>query len=407
MKRKEQFVSDPDRHRFPGMKVFAGVGVEGCVSRADSNDAVDPYLRGAEALNAAAFYALVEEDREVARIVAAEIVAQVNYQDTRFGDRSRFCVGSGPSGDEGPIFGVADWLTSIVYARDYLSIYDDSLFSGAQAAEFNAWAKGFATWVNARNDAKLDQMFEDRPGGDYTPNSVGNGISDFARNGLWDDGPVPHTTAARYNNRNARAMRTVGIIGVLTGDQSLVNSAKKFWKEVIMFAYFPEGGLSDFLRWEADDAGKGWKYASEILSPMVMTADAIARSSGDTELFDLATTKGLNGTQGEHNRGGPKTLERAVEDTYRYVTGEYDYTAGGTRIRAGDRLHDVALAPANRYYQSEYIRDRYMRKSSVRAEPYPTEPLEGKFNVEGGDCGTLPGVLFMFGQMEHIWPYSG
>ena len=39
---------------------------------------------------------------------------------------------------------------------------------------------------------------------------------------------------------------------------------------------------------------------------MVEFIDALARK-GDMELWDYATTHGLNGTQGEHWAGGPKT----------------------------------------------------------------------------------------------------
>ncbi len=224
-----------------------------------------------------------------------------------------------------------------------------------------------------------------------------------------------YTLARRYNNRAARLARFVTLVGITQDNAAFVSHGKRFVKEFLQFSYYPQGAVGDFERWSSSDPTKGWKYSAETVGALLTIADHLSRS-GDNELYAYTTTGGALGTQGSHHSGRPKSLGTLVEDLMRYVDNSWkrygtdqDSRAGtvGYRISSVNnltgegRLNDLQIIMGNRYYQSDYVRRVYTRAASG-APAYPATPKSGSGEVEGGEAGTYPGMLFMFGGLEHL-----
>ena len=200
-----------------------------------------------------------------------------------------------------------------------------------------------------------------------------------------------------------------------TGNARLVEHGKNYVKDALRFAYFPQGVVGDFERWTDNDPVKGWKYACEMVGAMVTIADHLARA-GDTELYEFKTTDGALGTAGRHHSGSPKSLETLVTDLMRYVDKSFkrygtdrNDRAGSSKylidsvndIQGAERINDLQVMPANRYYRSNYIRSVYTRSASG-VPAYPLNPAKGSGDPEGGEAGIYPGVLFMYGKGESL-----
>lgn len=364
----------------------------------------------------AAFYALVEKSEKHAEAVGEQLLAQAQEPDVNFGDRQRWCLGEIFDGSPG--FMVATWLTKHLYAMNYLEEYDQNIFTREERALLLGWFSDAAEWMRHDTDVKLDELFVDRPHGD-------DKLTDVATEDGWEEvlyynGPAVTTLHMRFNNRNARQARFVTLVGIVADNQRFMDHGEQYVKDALAYAYFPQGAVSDFQRWEDTDPAKGWKYGAEFVGSLLTIADHLARG-GDTELYEYATTDGALGSQGEHHSGGPKTLETLVIDMMRYV--DHTYTRYGTDkdYRAGDPdylidttveptdeelINDLMMIMANMYYQNPYIRSVYTRQAEG-APPYPDNPRHGSGDPEGGEAGTYPGALFMFGQTEDkVSPYG-
>ena len=114
------------------------------------------------------------------------------------------------------------------------------------------------------------------------------------------------------------------------------------------------------------------------------------------------------GTEGRHHLGSPKSLDTLVADLYRYVDQTYKrYVLGGVLIDPVDEgwIHDTMLAMANRYYRDPYALSIYTRREALA---YPAKFRVSQGDPRGGEWGTYPGMLMMFGQMEsESSPFTG
>ena len=149
---KNEFMADPAGVRWRGaIEETSGTG---CVSRGDNSPASDAYLADGWRLVDTAFYAIVARDQTVAKAVTGELLAQIDHEDTKFRERSRYCLNDGMLGDESPGFKMGDRMMSQLYAVDYMLIAQTengwSLFTSAQQDNLRGWFGGFAEWANAR-----------------------------------------------------------------------------------------------------------------------------------------------------------------------------------------------------------------------------------------------------------------
>ena len=407
----EAFMADPSAGRWPG-PVDNNVG--GCVLR-DGGQAEDlgyqPPVKEASQLRDAAFYAMIENSPTHAQAVKRELIEQARIDGVQFTDRTRWCLDK--IGDGSPGFMIANWLTKLLFAIDYLDVHDPSLFSTSEKELLNIWLRGAAEWMMHDTDTALDELFIDRRVGNYDLTEVATNAEQLDTVAYYG-GPVVRALHRHYNNRRAAQARFVTLTGLHLGDDAYVEHGKRFVKEALMFTYFPDGSLGEFERWEKNVPNRGWTYAVLITGSMLTIADHLARA-GDTELYEFETSQGALGTA-----GGPKSLESLVEDVLAYADGTYSRFGTDSPRRVGskkrlidveDRLndwayvHDTMLIQSNVYFRNEYISSVYTRKAPG-APPYPPNPRHGSGDPEGGEWGIYPGMLFMFGAMEgEIWPY--
>lgn len=391
----EAFMDDPEDSRWEP-------DFDDCIPRGDDHE---PSMSDSDKLRDAAFYALVMDDEAVARTVVDELVAQANEDEADFGDEDRFCPDE--VRDSHPHYVLAQWLTKVLYAFDYTKGWatDD------EQDQVRDWLADAAAFLLPESEAVFDRLFEDRQNGDYTPTNE----PDYSQVGFYGSQETS-TYSRHYNNRWGNIYRFIGLVGVEQSDERFIEAGKRWAKEFLVYSVYPDGWMAEFRRWlpnKGSNAGHelGYTYTANVLGQMITLADALARA-GDTELYDFETSDGLYGTE-----GGPKSYLFAIESMGRYLDGTYERYGTNKSSRNGDEdylidsvfengeyysVHDVMFAPANLYYDSDYIRDIYTRTGKGMPGYPEDEAPNGSHTVWAGESGTLPGVLFMFGGMEDL-----
>ena len=391
------FMQDPAATRWAGPVANTPNGCVQKVNDAATDIKYVPSWRDGTNLRDAAFVALVTKNDDYAETVKSELVAQAKVAGVDFGNRKRYCLG-GIVGDENPIFNIANWISRLQFAYDYAQIASPESFSSTETALLDQWFRDAAVWMQHAVDTKLDELFVNRPAGNYTLTDVGQNSWQVQ---LYQGGPYARTLQRRYNNRAATAARFITLVGVDQKNQSLIATGKNYVKELIEFGYYPQGVVGEFERWTSTEPAKGWKYAAEQAGSVITIADVLARA-GDDELYRYTTSNGALGTAGKHHSGEAKALRTLVRDLYNYVDGTYKRRtpAGHLIDPAGDRwIHDTMLTMSNVYYKDPYFRSIYTRTA---APGYPSSPRQSQGDAEGGEWGIYPGMLFMFGQTEQL-----
>lgn len=336
--------------------------------------------RGTKA-SSAAFKALVLNDQGLAGQVADYLTRQINHADTKFADRNRWCVNSGVGYRQGPMHVLADWMQGLINAYLFLDAMDITV------PGFAVWARDFGRWQTARFDGTIDQFFVDHKAGNYTPKGTS-----------WDDsmGPVYQGGPQKLflhervsDNKPARSARTAVCAGLISGDAVLVTDAKRILMETLQFGYYPaDGSFSEFDRSEADDAARGWKYAIECFGSYAFAVHLLARS-GDTDLLEPIT-----GGQGAS--AGAKSIEKAVTDLAKYVTGVpggYNRkTNQGDPLNSGNRISEVEMLPL-----LPYMDDPSTLTRAYKERTFPANIQIGSYSSVNGTGGSLPGALLMYG----------
>lgn len=387
----------------------------GCLVRdggKGSDPRYSPPMEPADRLRDAAFYAMVRDDAAYADVVKDLLLRQAVVDELDFTNTKRYCTGV--LLDVGPSFEFATWLNKLLFAADYLEVRDPNAFTASQRKRLDAWFAAAATWMKGDIDIKLNELFVDREADDFRLTARGRGDSKGDRI-TYLGGPEAKTLHRRFNNRNARMARFVGIVGVDQGNAEFIRTGKDYVEDSIRFGYFPEGATGDFERWTSSMPIKGWKYANEWAGALVSIADHLSRA-GDDSLYQFSTTEGALGTEGRHHSGAPKSLHTLIADLYGYVDGTHvrygtdrdsqrtgEYRIDSVDEKANDhRVSDTMLIMANRYYQDDYLKSVYTR-TAKGAPGYPQKPGSGMGDPWSGEHGLYPGMLFMFGQTEHIW----
>lgn len=391
----DEFMEDPSA------AVWAGPQDGGCVSR---DIRLGPPTDPPTELRDAAFFSLITDSDAHRQAVANALLEQARVPNLDLSDRSRWCLGDIDDGH--PSFMMSHWLSKLLFAYDYVGT---AAFSRGERRELEQWFYAAADFFRRDSEPSLDRLFINRRGEDYR-------LTDFAREHCDDTaffGSEDICTLSRhYNNRRAGMFRYVALVGIAFDEDELKRSAKQFVEEFLRYGVFPEGYLVDFHRWTEDTPELGLNYGGILLGAIITIADHFARA-GDTDLYDLVTADGALGSE-----GGDKSIEFAVETFGRHIDGSFERYATDDRGDVGDdtylidTLHDgrhwvqdVLLTPANVYYRDEYIRGMYTREGPGMPS-YPEQPAaNGPHLAWQGESGVYPGVLFMFGQRESLWPY--
>lgn len=373
-------------------------------------------------LRDAAFYALVNDDEDDARVVIDELLAQARTPSVDFNDQSRFPRGEGVVTDTNPFFMTAAGLSTLLFAADYVKAW----VTAAEIRELRAWHAAGAAWVLPDMVNGLDQMYADRQGGDYTPvlQLEGDGERVFL------GGPRTTVYSRAYNNRAAAIWLYIALVGLDHQDAELQRQVRLFYQEWVRFSLYPRSGAFDGDSWEGGGfvaelhrftaeghaaEELGWSYSVNTLDIMGMIADHFARA-GDTTLYDYSTRAGLYGTEASLGQE-PKSLLFAIRETIkltngtvrRYATtdldeeGDSELLIDGSNPRTGwQGVQDVGFAIMNLYYRDPLVRAAYLREGPG-FDAYPPSPAKNALgSAWQGHWGMYPGVLFQAGQLEGV-----
>lgn len=381
----------------PSAGHWQGQTAERCVTWGDSGPSSIPVQR----LRDAAFYYLITGDTKYRDAAKTELLSLAGEPGSDFTDDSRWCQGE--IRDAGnPGLQIVNWFTPLLFAYDYLG---SETFSDAESELLERWFLEAAKFFQREVALSLDRNFIDRQNGDYRISGYGMAVnstcSDITHFGGWQ----VCSLAKHYNNRRAAAVRFFGLAGLKFEDEHLVERAKAFVREFVMFSVYPDGVIGEFERWRSDFPDLGWAYASQILGSMHTLADAFARA-GDFELYEFTTSEGAFGTE-----GGVKSLRLVADTLASYVDGSVERYGTDRIDRVGRSeyridgvvedlawydVRDVLLVQPNMFYRSERLADVYTRTApGTRAYPSKTE------NFWSGEWFIYPGVLFMWGQLEN------
>jgi hypothetical protein len=310
-------------------------------------------------------------------------------------------------------FDIGLWLRKMVYAYSYIR----SSLTASERASIDAWFLHAATWLDTvvHNEVKL--VFPNRLNDDYVtgaPSSASNlGLTHYNGN-MTKDGQ------GSWDNKLSLLNSAVAAVAVVVNDATLKSHAKRFVKEWITYGTFPDGTVFDQVRWNLYSGGRpepglGYDYAATVIGSNIAAADHLARA-GDTELYTFSTSSGLAAFG---NIGGPKSLLGIMQRLVKMQQHLVDvYASTDSTLTECERIDDfiesascpgfstnrvivdIALAQANVFYNDSLVKTTYARTLT-------TNPSNGGYDPYGGDWGNLPGVRFMFGQMEgKVSPYS-
>jgi hypothetical protein len=425
------FAADPAASRWNGP---TDNNPGGCVT-GNTTGVGEPPASARAMLRDAAFVSLVNDDAALRRTAADALLAQARVADLDFADRTRWC-GQRRINDLNPGFEIAGFLTSMVYAYDYLTIADPSVFTDAERRLLLDWFARGALWMVEDVDLALAPNFTDRltrSGPPYTLSSWRLGSPDVWSEPYAGAGARIGALAKYYNNRRAGLMRYVGVVAVLLADEGhqvpanplgytrdvLRDRAHRFVREYLVYSVYADGFVGEFERVRSDFADLGWAYATQTLAPLLTIADTFARS-GDPSLYTFSTTAGVHGTEGAPAGQSGKSLLSTTRALLSYVDGSTERYAPGRagdsahRIdgyepaRGWDSVHDLQLVPANRWFRDAWV-DQVTSRRAPGTRAFPARPASiGMYQPSGGDWGTLPAVLFMFGgPASASSPYGG
>ncbi|MBW3619545.1 MAG: S-layer homology domain-containing protein [Actinobacteria bacterium] len=388
----------------------------------------DPPVATSRGLRDAAFHAMVTDDAATRRTVAQSLVAQARVSNLDFSNRARWCLDV--IDDLNPGFEIANWLTSLLYAVEYVEIGDrlggTASFTAADRQVVLDWMYHAAEFMNFDTNKSLRSIFPDRDQKAAPPYTLSSTLQENAyyEKTPYDGAGLTIGGIARYyNNRNAAKQRFVGLLGLHlsqrtdgyvapTGQQgytaaSYVRDASKFARDFLVYSTYPAGYVGEFERWKTELPDLGWAYAGQALAPILTYVDALART-GDRSLYDFTTSAGVHNTEGTPAGTSGKNWRWAVNQfvsfrttQVRYIPGhggDANYRIDGTH-GSWQSIHEVMFAPFNRYWQDGALEDILLRTTSA-VPAYPSSPASvGQYSVWNGDWGTLPATMFMTAQM--------
>jgi hypothetical protein len=402
---------------------FVGQTSNACVT---SGTALGDPLGKGNGLRDAAFYYLVTGNLTVRTNAVNELLAQVAEPGTDFANSSRWCVVAANADNW---FRTAQWLSKIIYAYDYIlagdQVWGQSL-SSANKTTVETWILNGANYFEAVNHTTLSLYVQNRKSdstftANYTLTSEGTTRCNQGSFIPYYSGAAMKDQADTWNNRQTAMALPYGLAGILLNNATLKTEAKRYFTEWIRFSTYADGQTIDGRKlgeFGYQNPNMILAYGPGTWGIMAQVADAFART-GDTSLYDYTTSVGNCGTA-----GGNKNLlliatyhSNFVDHTFlRYGTNNVANTSilnwlidTNSEVDGNSVVTDHAYAIGNLYFQNTYLKSIYMRtapgQNGYTVPGYPSSPA-GSYYPWGGAWGVLPGVLFMWGQMEgKVRPY--
>jgi len=351
-------------------------------------------------LLAAAFFALVKENANVATEVKKQLLAQKNqlkYSDFKF--------------DKHNGFHEANWMTRLLFSYDYIK----QVLSADERKQMQNWFKDLALYLKNNAHNNLRNYFPKRLAGDY---SVRAGA---AESGGFDKGLFAFIDKSgnkknqiywynlEYNNRMASKVKFATLVGIMLNNQELIKHGKVFCREMIMFGTFPDGTLAEYERngdYGAPQTGAMY-YGAINIETVINIAEALRRT-GDNSIYTYKTSNGLWSTS-----GGPKDLRLMIEAYMENMTSRVERYHNSVKksnlIDFNDELNDnrfivfdIVFSLANKHYKDPSLKSEYLRKSGSMP-PYKGGGYWHAVSAWwafSGPTATFPSYAFMFAGLE-------
>ena len=403
------FISNPSNERWSGQP-------SGSCWSWKSNPPELPARNWGERMRDAGFVYLLTGTTSYRDAVLNELLAQSNTAGTNWADSTRWNVGSGCMFGDSYSWQISMWLSKLIYAYDYIR---NSISSGDRTT-LDTWFTNAANLFNQNTHNQIASRFPNRDADDYT--TWGSGYPVCLTPYLTHYNGFTHCDFSEgWNNRASNHIRVVALVGIMTNNTTLKNRAKRWVKEWVRFNNFADSTNGEFHRSVYDSPGVGWNYAALAINAMITIADTFARA-GDQELYNYITSLG-SPDGGLVPAGGPKSLLSITKkwlDYLDHTTVRYG-TISGSQLDSGHIIDSIDEAPfaaqawvsdtfvarGNLFWKDARIKSVYLRQAT-NAPAYPSNPSSFGGCVYCGDWSTLPGVLFMYGQMEgQVNPYGG
>jgi hypothetical protein len=394
---------------------WAGQPSGSCWSSLSEPPALPGRTQGDE-LRDAAFVYLLTGTTSYRDAVLTDLLAQASVAGTDFTNASRWSIAGGCASGDSWSWEITVWLRKLLYAYDYIR----PGISAGNRTTLDTWFNNAAVFWESNVHATVVDRFPNRLSDDYTTTGgeadgtcVGSRVAYFG-------GPTTCAFHEGWANRGGSHALYAGLSGLVTGNTTIQAKGKRWFQEWVRFANFADGTNAEYNRWESFSAGLAYRYVAVIMGEMVTLADAFARA-GDTSLYGYSTSLGFTGGNPDLvPAGGPKTLrgmvtlflQHADGTVLRYGTdnganvGNSDYLIDTNDERlplieeVPGSIGDINITQGNLFWRDAYIQGIYTRTGSGTLA-YPDVPGSGGHDPYGGEWGTLPGVLFMFGQMEN------
>jgi hypothetical protein len=351
-----------------------------------------------------------------------------------FGDTGRW---NNTLNDSNPAFGTLQLLSRLFLGYTYIR----SQFTPSEQASLDAWFLKMGVYWEDTQQQRFGGTgwFSDRESltnFNLTASGQSAASSIAANAGMWCGGNSETNMSGIWNNRTADFPMFYSLIGAYYDQVApsattthLVKKSKRWVMEWMLYAVWPNGVITEWGRSAQQGHGYiGWAYSQQNLAEVLIVADALARK-GDSELYEMVTTAtgisteaGSTGYSGALSWGAGKSLKFIAQQQTKYTTDEQrrasincsnpSYPTDYQRDEVTG-VRDTFVAQSNQYWRdtctapTACLQTRYLR-TAPNAIPYPASPTSGGTNPWGGTGGILPGVLFMYGQMEgKVQPYPG
>lgn len=394
-------------------------------------------------LEAAAFCYLVQNDTLAGQLAKACLLKQVRMAGGPKRVGLRIAEWPWPSSSQAkPTFesGTKEctWLLRLALTYDYIL----PLLKKEEKREIVAYFRSSARYFARRAQRRFEECFPNRSKGDYTERRYladPKGVRVFGAEPIYEpdeDGNAPSAYKGRiythvnadgslgnpiprlaiiYNNRTAERMNFILLAGLLSGDKYLVDQARCYQREWLMFSVFPDGTYGEYERdgnYGNPSQGAMW-YGGLCLQSYTLAADWFSRL-GDKSLYTFSTRDGAHNTKVPASQP-PKSFQTVLNRYVDNCRGENPIYYG--EVKPENRIDiwnenehakyptryatwDYLLALANRHYRNPLYRQVYQRTASGML-PYPGKDYSTAGKVWLPWCGSsaeVPGWLFMYGE---------
>jgi hypothetical protein len=234
-----------------------------------------------------------------------------------------------------------------------------------------------------------------------------------------DSEGVPHNKIAAfngvYNNRTALWAVTMVLAGIAKGDDFMIDQAKLYHEEFLMFGTYPDGTTSEYRR--NGDYGYpqqgSMTYNLLTIESFIWVARLLQKHKGDTSLFQYTTSQGIQGSE-----GGSKNLRKIIETVIEHCDSDHNdansvrrYHDAVTEANLQDDFYEnkqrrflpeVVLSLANMYYREQRIRSAYLNQlpNQTPYNPSYNYPVGSVGHSWGGALGVIPNYPLMYFEME-------